>query len=459
MQEHDLNDATTLPWSPESESGVLGAVLIYPDTIDRVEDVLQPKHFFDKRYGRIYGAVCELTNSNKAVDIFTVLDHLQVRGQAQDIDLAMLNDLTQCAGSSGAARRYAEIVVERFLIRGLMSAADEVKSIAVEAGMPVLERIDRAQDLFQQLQQQRAVNDATAIEAVATELLDHINDLAEGRITPGVPTRFPGFDRLFGGGLKPGKLVVIAARPSIGKTALALAIAEAFASQGHPAGVWSLEMERQELAQRLLAMLGEIDLGHLSTGKLDNFEWAQLTNAVERLRLMPLYINDKPAASLADIQSGARKLKRERGLSLVVVDYLQLMAASAAKAKDSRHHQIEEISRGLKTLAKQLGVPVVLLSQLSREVEKRTSGKPTLGDLKESGAIEEDADIVILLSLDHVREDGTVVVHAEVAKNRGGKKGFVKLAFEGRYQRFRETIETDALRRAAAPVKQYAEDF
>lgn len=294
---------------------------------------------------------------------------------------------------------------------------------------------------------------------MAVELIDHINDLAEGRVTPGIPTRFPGFDRLFGGGLKPGKLIVIAARPSVGKTALALAIAQAFAKEGHQVGFWSLEMERQELLQRLIASMGEIDLGNLTTGKLDNHEWGALTTAVDIVRQLPLAVNDKPAASLSDIQSSARKLKRERGLKLIAVDYLQLMSPSPGKAKDSRHHQIEEISRGLKTLAKQLGVPVILLSQLSREVEKRTSGRPVLGDLKESGAIEEDADIVILLSVDHVREDGTVVVHAEVAKNRGGRKGFVKLAFEGRYQRYRETIETDAPRRVAAPVKQYAEDF
>lgn len=458
MLEHDVTDLTR-PWSPESETGVLSALLLNPDVFDRVGDILLSKHFFDSRNGRIYSAIASLINSCKPADVFTVLDHLQVTGQAEEIDLPLLNDIAQFAPSAANARRYAEIVAERALIRGLLAAADEARAVAVEAGLPVLERLDRAQGLFQALQLQRSDNDAVDIGDMAVELVDHINDLYEGRITPGIPTRFPGFDRLFGGGLKPGKLIVIAARPSVGKTALALAIAQAFAKEGHQVGFWSLEMERQELLQRLVASMGEIDLGNLATGKLDNHEWAALTTAVEIVRQLPLAVNDKPAASLSDIQSSARKLKRERGLKLIAVDYLQLMSPSPGKTKDSRHHQIEEISRGLKTLAKQLGVPVILLSQLSREVEKRTNGRPVLGDLKESGAIEEDADIVILLSVDHVREDGTVVVHAEVAKNRGGRKGFVKLAFEGRYQRYRETIETDAPRRAAAPAKQYAEDF
>jgi len=458
MSEHDFPD-TTLPWSPESETGVLSALLLSPDAFDRVGDILTQKHFFDSRNGRIYAATAALVQACKPVDVFTVLDHLQVCGMAEAIDLVLLNEIAQFAPSLANARRYAEIVAERAMIRGLLKAADEARAIAVEAGLPVLERLDRAQGLFQALQLQRADNDAVDIGDMAVELVDHINDLYEGRITPGIPTRFPGFDRLFGGGLKPGKLIVIAARPSVGKTALALAIAQAFAKEGHQVGFWSLEMERQELLQRLVASMGEIDLGNLTTGKLEQHEWASLTTAVDIARQLPLAVNDKPAASLSDIQSSARKLKRERGLKLMVADYLQLMSPSPGKAKDSRHHQIEEISRGLKTLAKQLGVPVILLSQLSREVEKRTSGRPVLGDLKESGAIEEDADIVILLSVDHVREDGTVVVHAEVAKNRGGRKGFVKLAFEGRYQRYRETIETDAPRRPAAPVKQYAEDF
>lgn len=458
MNEHDVADLTR-PWSPESETSVLSALLLNPDVFDRVCDILTSKQFFDSRNGRIYGAIASLINSCKPADIFTVLDHLQVTGQADEIDLPLLTEIAQFVPSAANARRYAEIVAERAMIRGLLAAADEARAVAVEAGLPVLERLDRAQGLFQALQLQRADNDAVDLGDMAVELVDHINDLAEGRVTPGIPTRFPGFDRLFGGGLKPGKLIVIAARPSVGKTALALAIAQAFAKEGHQAGFWSLEMERQELLQRLIASMGEIDLGNLTTGKLDQHEWSSLSTVVDTVRLLPLAVNDKPAASLADIQGSARKLKRERGLKLMVVDYLQLMSASPGKAKDSRHHQIEEISRGLKTLAKQLGVPVILLSQLSREVEKRTSGRPVLGDLKESGAIEEDADIVILLSMDHVREDGTVVVHAEVAKNRGGRKGFVKLAFEGRYQRYRETIETDMPRRAAAPVKQYAEDF
>jgi replicative DNA helicase len=236
----------------------------------------------------------------------------------------------------------------------------------------------------------------------------------------------------------------------VGKTALATAIAIAFARAGHGAAIFSMEMETGELMERLTASLGRIDLGNISTGRLTDEEWPRLTEAVEQLRGMPLFLHDQAAMSLHDIRSKARQLRRQHGIKLLVVDYLQLCAASDQRSGSNRHHQLEELSRGLKALAKQLGLTLVLLSQLNREVEKRTSGRPVLADLKESGAIEEDADVVILLSQDRVRTDGAAVIHAEVAKNRGGKKGFLKLAFNGAHQHWVETSDIDAPQRPAA---------
>lgn len=283
---------------------------------------------------------------------------------------------------------------------------------------------------------------------LVVDLVDRLNALADGAKAPGIRTRIPTLDMLLGGGLKEGKQIVLAARPSVGKSALAMELAYAVASQGFAAAFMSQEMEAYELVDRLTARIGAIDLDGMSTGKLSDSEWSCLTDALEQYLAMPLHIDDQPGLSLSDIQAKARKLKREHDIKLLVIDYLQLCAPSDAKA--SRHHQIEEISRGLKVLAKQLGLTTLILSQLSREVEKRPGGRPTLADLKESGAIEEDADTVILLSADGQRENGDIVVHAELAKNRGGKNGFVKLAFTGRHQRFVETV-ADA--RDQSPIK------
>jgi replicative DNA helicase len=263
-------------------------------------------------------------------------------------------------------------------------------------------------------------------------------------------------DNLLGGGFKPGKQIVLAARPSVGKSALAMEFAYAAAAQGYPAAFLSQEMEDFELVDRLTARIGAVRLDNMSTGKLSDDEWGSVTDVVEQYRNLPLYIDDQPGLSLSDIQAKARKLKRERDIKVLVIDYLQLCAPSDSKA--NRHHQIEEISRGLKVLAKQLGLTTVVLSQLSREVEKRTGGKPTLADLKESGAIEEDADTVILLSPDGTRESGDVLVHAEIAKNRGGKKGFVKLAFTGKYQRFVETIIEPSEQQRKPARRNYTEE-
>jgi len=450
--------ASVVPWSVEAEGAVLGSLLLKPDLLDIAGDIVEAKHFHDLRHVAIFTAITALTATNKAVDIFTVLDHLQTTGTADDIDIEYLGQLAQFSGSRGTVRRYAEIIAERAMMRGLMEAADKARDLATEAGMSASDRLDQCQDLFQQLQVKRGRNEPKSVGEASVAMVERITALSEGRIQPGVKTGLPTLDRLLGGGLKPGKQVVLAARPSIGKTALALEIAKSFAQQGHPAAVFSQEMENGELMERLAANIGEIDLGHIATGRLDNFEWSELSRVNDVLSSLPLYIDDQSALTLGDIQAKARKLKREHGIELLVIDYLQLCASSDKRAGTSRHHQIEELSRGTKALAKQLGLTILLLSQLSREVEKRVGGKPNLSDLKESGSIEEDADVVILLSADHTRENGCVVVHAEIPKNRGGKRGFLKLAFTGQHQRFVETIETPQ-HRPAAPVRSYAEDF
>lgn len=425
-------------WSFEAEAAVLSALLMDPERFDAVGAILTAEMFFDRRHRAIYSAVLGMVVANRPVDVVTVYEAMEQAGTLGDLTLVNLNEIAQYVPSAANLKRYAEIVAERALIRGLVTAAEQAKELAVRPGLKAAERLDQCQNLFQQLSAQRVTKEPKAVADLVVNLLDRLTDLAEGNKQSGIRTRIPTLDNLLGGGFKPGKQIVLAARPSVGKSALAMEFAYAAASQGFAAGFLSQEMEDFELVDRLTARIGAVHLGNMNTGKLSDSEWSSVTDVVEQYRSLPLYIDDQPGLSLSDIQAKARKLKREHGIKVLVVDYLQLCAPSDSKA--SRHHQIEEISRGLKVLAKQLGLTTVVLSQLSREVEKRTGGRPTLADLKESGAIEEDADTVILLSPDGTRESGDVLVHAEVAKNRGGKKGFVKLAFTGKYQRFVETV-------------------
>lgn len=440
MLDHDQDSPVgMLPWSIESESSVISALLLNNDSWDRVGDILTEADFYRGEHRLIFSAIGSLINSCKPADVVTVFEHLERAGaDMQAGGLAYINQLSQYVPSAANVRRYAEIVAERAMMRRLLAAADKSREIATETGLTATERLDRCQNEFQQLATIRGKKEPKPVIEYAMTMLDRIQALADGETQPGIRTRIPGFDRLLGGGLKVGKQVVIAARPSVGKSALAMEFAYAFAEQGFAAGFLSQEMEGDELIDRLFARMGLIELDNIGTGKLSDSEWTSLTDVVERMSLLPLVIDDQAGLTLGEIQAKARKLKRERGIMLLTLDYLQLCSASNSKA--SRHHQIEEISRGLKVLAKQLGLTTLILSQLNREVEKRTGGRPTLADLKESGAIEEDADVVILLSVDGTRENGDVVVHAEIAKNRGGKKGFVKLAFSGRHQRFVETV-------------------
>lgn len=456
------NDLRVPPHSIESEMGVLGALLLDNSAWDRVADLLVEADFYRNEHRVLFGAIGAMVNANRAADVVTVFEHLQRQGKDEEAGgLVYLNQLAQYLPSVASIRRYAEIVRERSVLRRLVATSDEIATAAFTPGdRTVAEIVNDAQQKLFDIAVARGSQQVVAIGEAMTGFLDRIQDLSTGERSPGVKTKIPSLDFRLGGGLKPGKLIVIAARPSVGKTALALQIARAFAEEGVGAGIFSMEMERQELVERILSQVGEIDLGHIVTGKLDNQEWSGLAGAVEHVNLLPMFIDDQPSLSASELQAKARKLKRAEGIGLVVVDYLQLMSASAQKAKDSRHHQIEEMSRGLKTLAKQLSVPLIVLSQLSREVEKRTNKRATLADLKESGAIEEDADIVILLS-DDAEElpTGAKVIHAEVAKNRGGQKGWFKLAFEGRYQRFKELARTtDAPSKPAASIKQYVDE-
>lgn len=453
MHPRDLPE-DALPWSPEAEAGVLGALLFDSGVWDRVGDILVPEQFFADANRRIFSAIGSMVLANKPVDIITVFEHLMTFGLADGIDLPALNVIAQSVSGTHAVRRHAEIVAERSLMRGLLSAADDVRTIAVTAGVPVPERLDKAQSRLQELQVHRRRSMPVPVGEMMVGFLDHLNDLSEGRVEPGIPTRIPTLDRMLGGGLMGGKQIVLAARPSIGKSSLAEQICINLAKDGHAAAFLSQEMTNAELLQRAVANVGRVDLGRLITGKLQDHEWERVTEAVETMHALPLHFDDQPALSLMDIAAKARMLKRQHNIKLLVVDYLQLCASS--KTTENRHHQIEEISRGGKALAKQLGITILLLSQLSREVEKRTNGRPQLSDLKESGAIEEDADVVMLLSRNSKRQDGSQLICCDVPKNRQGRTGEIPLHFEGEVQCWSQS--TEPLEFKKPPTRHYTEE-
>ena len=456
MRPNDLSP-DLLPWSEEAERGVLGCLLLDNSAWDRVGDLLQDRHFYVHGNGLIFTAIATLILGSKPADIFTVLDRLQGDGTAEEVGgLGYLNGLAQGVTSPRNARSYAEIVVERALLRGMLEAADQIKELAVTAGLAVSERIDRAQAVLQALHTDQGRAMPTPVSASVLQLLDRVQDVGDGKTRPVYSTGIPGLDRMIGGGLKGGKQVILAARPSIGKSSLALQICVNLAEAGHPAALFSQEMAKEENVDRAVANLGRIDLDNVISGRLDSPETNRLSEAVERLGRLPLFLDDQPALTLADIRAKARMLKRQHGIRLIAIDYLQLCASSGAKASDNRHHQIEELSRGLKNLARQLDITILSLSQLNREVEKRASGRPILSDLKESGSIEEDADIVMLLSRADTKPDGFQIINCDLPKNRQGRVGSIALGFNGSYQRWHETSAQAVFR--TPPRKHYTED-
>lgn len=453
MHPHEI-DSTVLPWSPESETGVLGALMLNANVFDAVGDILEPKLFFDVRHGQIFSVISALVLACKPVDVLSVWSAIEQAGNNGGIDLQMVSDIAQVPFSVSSARHYAEVIAERALMRGLMEAASDVRDIAIEPGLEVSERLDRAQAKLQALAINRGSQRPESVGDMAVALVDRIQALHDGDIEPGISTGIPSINKRLNGGFRPGKLIILAARPAVGKSSLAMQFCINLAQAGHGAAFLALEMPKQDLMDRIGSNVGRILLDNVVTGNLRDSEWTRISQAVDDLRKLPLYLDDQPALTLAEISAKARALVRQHGIKLLVLDYIQL--CGSRKTNDKRHHQIEELSRGLKTLAKQLGITILALSQINRSVETRIGGKPQLSDLKESGAIEEDADVVMFLSLNHVSDFGHKVVEADFAKNRQGRIGSAALAFDGGFQAWTDSGEAltkgfAGKARAAAP--------
>ncbi|MEF8686160.1 UNVERIFIED_CONTAM: replicative DNA helicase [Comamonas sp. A-3] len=434
------------PHSMESESSVLGGLLLDNNAWERVGDLLGDGDFYRHEHKLIYEAIGKLINASKPADVITVYEHLQGMGKAQEIGgLMYLNQLAQYVPSASNIRRYAEIVRERAILRKLVTASDDIATNAFNPQGKTVERIlDEAEQKIMAIGEEGARNKQgfQSLDSLVVDLLDRVQEMADNPMdVTGVPTGFVDLDRMTSG-LQAGDMVVLAARPSMGKTSFAVNIAEHVAlNEGLPVAIFSMEMGAAQLAVRIVGSIGRVNQGNLRTGKLSDDEWPRLTEAIERLRTVSLHIDETPGLSPTELRANARRLARQCGkLGLIVVDYLQLMSGSgSAASSDNRATELGEISRGLKMLAKELQCPVIALSQLNRSVEQRTDKRPMMSDLRESGAIEQDADIIMFIYRDdYYNKESKEPNIAEViiGKQRNGPTGTVKLFFQKNQTRF-----------------------
>ena len=426
------------PHSVEAEQSVLGGLLLDNLSWDRAGDLLTDSDFYRYEHRLIYAAIGVLVAGSKPADVITVFEQLQSHGRADDCGgLAYLNALAQSVPSAANMRRYAEIVRERSILRKLITASDEIATTAFNPqGRAVSGILDEAESKIFKIGEEgsRQRQGFQGIDKLVVALIDRVQELHDNGAeeVTGVRTGFYDLDRMTAG-LQKGDLIVLAARPSMGKTAFALNIAEHVAVQeGLPVLMLSMEMGASQLALRMVGSLGRIDQQGLRTGRLKSDEWERLTDAVERLGQVQMYIDETPALNSAELRARARRMARQFGtLGLIVIDYLQLMSGSSS-GDENRATEIGEISRGLKALAKELQCPVIALSQLNRSVESRNDKRPMMSDLRESGAIEQDADVIMFIYRDdyydkNSKEPG--VAEIVIGKQRNGPVGTVRLTF------------------------------
>ncbi len=428
------------PQSLEAEQSVLGAILLDGEALLKALEVISPEDFYRDAHRKIFQAMVELFERGEAVDLITVTDYLRSKGHLEEVGgVTYLSSLVNTVPTSANVRFHAKIVREKALLRGLLRAATEIVRMVYEEGLPGDELVDIAERKVFALSDQRIKTTFFSLKDVikdSFEMIEHLYDKKEA-IT-GLPSGFKDLDELTTGFQK-GDLIIIGGRPSMGKTAFALNIAQYVGvERGEPVAIFSLEMSRRQLALRLLCAEAMVDSKKVQRGFIKKEDWHKLTSAAGRLAEAPIFIDDSSNISVLEMRAKARRLKAEHGLSLVIVDYLQLMRGRGGVER--REQEISEISRSLKALAKELDVPVIALSQLNRAVEQRQDKIPTLADLRESGAIEQDADVILFLYRDEVyhrnRPDNRGKALVRIAKQRNGPTGDIHLTFLSYCTRF-----------------------
>jgi replicative DNA helicase len=431
------------PQSLEAEQSVLGAILIDRDAVVEVAEFLRPADFYRQANGQIYAAILELFERREPIDIVTVAETLERSEQLEGIGgRGYLSSLSNSTPTAVHAVQYARIVERKAVLRNLIGAAGRIAGIGYEDPAEVQEAIDRAEAELFAVSQKRVDVGFAKLDSLLHQAYDRLDYLHahRGEIN-GVRSGFTDLDALTTG-LQKSDLIVLAARPSVGKTSLALNIAEnAAVREKKSVGMFSLEMSKEQLVLRLLSSVANIDSQRLRTGFLEELDFTKIAPAMNALSEAPMYIDDTPNISTMELRTKARRLQAENGLDLVIVDYLQLMQATTQSRDANRVQEVSEISRGLKALARELSVPVIALSQLSRQPEMRESKEPRLSDLRESGAIEQDADLVLFLWRDKERasddqESDGEVINLKLAKHRNGPTGEVQLWFKKRQTRF-----------------------
>ncbi len=444
------------PQNIEAEKAVLGCMLLSKDAIFNVEDILTADDFYREANSVIFRAILNLSRKGEPADILTVSEELTRMGKLDDVGgVIYVNELPVMVGSTKNVENYAKIVAAKAKLRRLIDAAANIAEAAYQEQQDVVEITDHAERSILEVTKDQRKSDFTSIgEAVQNELAEITAKFKNKESITGVPTGFPSLDALTNGFQK-GDFIIVAARPSMGKTAFVLNMAKnmSISSAKKKVAFFSLEMSREQLVQRLLCSTALVDSYKIRTGRISNQqEWERLGNAASVLMDAPLFIDDTPGLSVAEIRSKCRRLKAEQGLDIVMIDYLQLMQSKgSSRSQDNRQQEISEISRSLKGLARELDVPVIALSQLSRSVEARQDHKPFLSDLRESGSLEQDADMVTFLyreayynreiADDDPRKNETEVI---LAKNRNGPVDTVKLHFAGQFTLFYEIANREA---------------
>lgn len=444
----NVEDLKSPPQSLEAEQSVLGGLLLDASVWDDVAGKLSSQDFYRQAHARIFDCIRSLQESGSVCDVVTTAEWLEQRDQLNSVGgLPYLGTLVANTPSTANILAYAEIVRERAVARRLIQVGAKIsESGFAPAGRAVSELVDEAERLVFEISETsaRRGSEFRSIQELAARTLDRIDELyRSGRNITGLATGFRDFDEMTSG-LQAADLVVVAGRPSMGKTAFAMNIAENIAIRlSRPVAIFSMEMPAEQLAMRLIASLGRVDSHRVRMGRLTADDWPRITSSVTLLNDALLFIDDTPALTPSEIRSRSRRLMRKHGLGLIIVDYLQLMRA--AGQNESRAVEISEISRSLKALAKELNVPVVALSQLNRSLEQRPDKRPKMADLRESGAIEQDADLIVFIYRDEVyNEDSPDKGTAEIliSKQRNGPIGSLRLAFLGTYTRFEDLAKS-----------------
>ncbi|MBR2143624.1 replicative DNA helicase [Anaerovibrio sp.] len=431
------------PQNIDAEQAVLGAMLIKKEAIAEVSQLLRPEDFYRDAHKIIYEAMLTLFNRNEPADIVTVTNYLNNESKLDKVGgIAFVTALANVVPTAANVIYHANIVREKADLRHLINTATDIAGMAYEAADDVADVIDKSEKMIMEVANRQNVSAFTPMKDIVIETFDKINLLYEskGGLT-GIPSGFRDLDALTSG-LQASDLILVAARPSMGKTAFTLNIAANVALKSKKTvAFFSLEMSKQQLVQRMLCSEGGIDSQKLKNGDLSNEDWDKLVRTTDRVSSAPLYIDDTAGITVMELRSKARRLKAEHGLDLIIIDYLQLMQGRGRGGSDNRQQEISEISRSLKAVARELNVPVIALSQLSRSVESRQIKRPMLSDLRESGSLEQDADIVMFLYREDYYDPETTnknITEVIVAKHRNGPVDTIKMFFTKQFTRFND---------------------